>query len=104
MALTDANANASGLHVSFKGLGVDGALDDDNLTADGPIPAIEEEWKPEEENNANNAEVANDRDKPVVPNMQAGVEAPKKKKKKRKSKGSRKFVSTCTPSLPFISS
>lgn len=98
MALID--ANTKDLHVSFKGLDIDGAPVD-NLTVDGPVPSIEEEWKPDVESNGGDAKVVNDDNKPEASsNTQAGEEAPKKKKKKkRKSKGSRKFVSIYLPLL-----
>lgn len=91
MAFADSNVNS--LNVSFMDPDVDDAPSS-NLIINGPVPTVEEEWKPKEENNENDAEHADDGDNPVISNIQAGEEAPKKKKKKkRKSKGSRKFVS-----------
>lgn len=99
MAFADSSVN--GLNVSSVGFDVGDALSS-NLIVDGPVPTVEEEWKPKEENNKNDAEHVDDGDNPVISNIQAGEEAPKKKKKKkRKAKGSRKFVSIylCCPSI-----
>lgn len=98
MAFADSSVN--GLNVSSVGPDVGNAPSSD-LIVDGPVPTVEEEWKPKEENNENDAEHVNG-DNPVISNIQAGEEAPKKKKKKkRKGKGSRKFVSIylCCPSI-----
>lgn len=91
MASTDASID--GLHVHFKGLDVGRAPADDQVV-DGPVPNIEEEWKPDVEGSKTDIQTADDGNKLEVPNVQVGEEAPKKKKKKKKkSKGSKKFVS-----------